>query len=127
MSRLLLVDKSAFVRSPDPARSGDDELCLCAVIRVEVLHSARSPAEYEAVEAELGAFRDLRMDGETIAIAIGAHRELATISHHGIPLPDLLIGACAQQYAADVLHVDRHYDVLARVLSFRAVRLEDGD
>jgi predicted nucleic acid-binding protein len=40
-----------------------------------------------------------------------------------VPLPDLLIAACAQQHAADVLHVDRHYELLAAVLLFRPVRL----
>ena len=39
------------------------------------------------------------------------------------PLPDLLIAACAQQHSAGVLHVDRHYDALARVFEFAAVRL----
>jgi predicted nucleic acid-binding protein len=41
-----------------------------------------------------------------------------------VPIPDLLIAACAQQHQAAVLHVDRHYDALARVLAFTPVRLE---
>ena len=38
-------------------------------------------------------------------------------------VPDLLVAACAQQHAADVVHVDRHFDVLASVLHFNAIRL----
>jgi predicted nucleic acid-binding protein len=118
---LLLVDKSAYVRGV--TASEDDELCLCAVTRLELLHSARSPADYAAADEELASFRDLRMDVETFAIALTAQRELAALGHHRVPMPDLLIAACAQQHGADVLHVDRHYDVLANVLSFRPVRV----
>lgn len=119
--RLLLVDKSAFARGPLPA-DPKDEHCLCAVTRLEILHSARSPAEYSAIEADLDCFRELRMDGETFAIALGAHRELAARGRHRISLPDLLVAACAQQHGADVLHVDRHFDTLAEVLVFTPVR-----
>jgi predicted nucleic acid-binding protein len=121
VSRLLLLDKSAYVRGPVPA-GRDDELCLCAVTRLELLFSARSAADYRLLEDDLSQFRDLRMDAETFAIARTAHRELAGSGHHRVAIPDLLIAACAQQHSADVVHVDRHYDALARILAFRAVR-----
>jgi predicted nucleic acid-binding protein len=38
-------------------------------------------------------------------------------------VPDLLIGACALQHGADVLHVDRHFDALADIFAFRSIRL----
>jgi predicted nucleic acid-binding protein len=119
---LLLLDKSAYVRGATTLDI-DGELCLCAVTRLELLYSARSPAEYAMLETDLDEFRDLRMDGETFAAAAGAHRELAERSDHRVPIPDLLIAACAQQHGADVVHRDRHYDVLASVLSFEAVRV----
>jgi predicted nucleic acid-binding protein len=118
--RLLLIDKSAYVRGPI-ATGDDDELCLCAVTRLELLYSARSSAGYATLEADLAEFRDLRMDAETFAIALGAQRELAAIGHHRVAIPDLLIAACAQQHGADVVQVDRHYDVLSRVLGFTPV------
>ena len=65
------------------------------------------------------------MDAETIAIARTAQRELAARSQHRLPIPDLMIGACAQQHQAAVLHLDRHYDTLARVLAFTPVDLRD--
>ncbi len=122
MSRLLLVDKSAYVRGV-PDEYSEDELCLCAVIRWELLYSARSPTAYATAEQGLAAFRELRMDAETFAAAGGAQRELAQTGRHRVPVPDLLIAACAQQHGADVLHVDRHFDVLATVLHFNPVRL----
>lgn len=121
--RWLLLDKSALVRGADldPALG---EPCLCAITRFEVLYSARSPRAFEQLDAELDALHELRVDAETIAIARTAERELAASSQHRVPIPDLLIAACAQQHQAAVLHIDRHYDTLARVLSFTPVRPE---
>lgn len=120
--RQLLVDKSAWVRGAKVA-DVDAELCLCAVTRLEILYSARSAADYEALDEELALFRDLRMHAETLAAAQTGQRELARAGQHRVPLPDLLIAACAQHHSAGVLHVDRHYDALARVFAFRPVRL----
>ena len=119
--RLLLIDKSAYVRGDLPVGE-DDELCLCAMTRLELLYSARGADDYAQLGQDLAAFRDLRMDAETFAIALTAQRELAARGRHRVSLPDLLIAACAQQHAAGVLHVDRHFETLADVLAFDAVR-----
>jgi predicted nucleic acid-binding protein len=120
--RLLLLDKSAYVRGGDAFGADDDELCLCAITRLELLYSARSPADFQQLETDLDGFRDLRMNAETFDLALGAQRELAARSRHRVAMPDLLIAACAQQYGADVVHVDRHFETLAEVLSFTPVR-----
>jgi predicted nucleic acid-binding protein len=118
--RLLLLDKSAYVRGGiEPAP--DDELCLCAVTRLELLYSARSKRDFQRLEEDFAEFRDLRMDAETFAVALGAQRDLALKGQHRVPIPDLLIASCAHQHGADVVHVDRHYDALARVLAFEPV------
>ena len=121
--RWLLLDKSAIVRAPDLARL-PGEPCLCAVTRFERLYSARSPRGFEELEEELDALHELRMDAETFAVARIAQRELAAGGRHRLPVPDLLIAACAHQHRAAVLHVDRHYETLAEVLGFTPVRLE---
>jgi predicted nucleic acid-binding protein len=119
---LLLADKSALERAtPETLELG--EICLCAVVRLELLYSARDRRDYADIEEQLSVFRDLRMDAETILTAVSAHRELGEKGRHRLPIPDLLIAACAQQHQAAVLHVDRHYDVLAEVLAFEPVRL----
>ena len=122
LGKLLLLDKSALERAmPEMLELG--EICLCAVVRLEMLYSARSAREYQRIESDLAAFRELRMDAETIATAVGAQRELSHRGRHRLPIPDLLIAACAQQHQAGVLHLDRHYDVLAEALSFAPIRL----
>jgi predicted nucleic acid-binding protein len=119
---LLLADKSALERAtPETLELG--EICVCDVVRLEMLYSARSPDDYMKIEDDLSVFRDLSMSAETIRTAVTAHRELGQKGRHRLPIPDLLIAACAQQHQAAVLHVDRHYDVLAEVLAFESIRL----
>ena len=120
--RWLLLDKSALVRG-GATDSALGEPCLCAITRFELLYSARSPKAFVQLETELDALHELRTDSETIEIARTAQRELATASNHRVPIPDLLIAACAHQHQAAVLHLNRHYDTLARVLEFTPVRL----
>jgi predicted nucleic acid-binding protein len=122
VARLLLLDKSAYVHGAE-AFVEEGALCLCAITRLELLYSARSPGDYRALESDLDTFRDLRVDAETVATAAAAQRELAARSQHRVSIPDLLIAACAQQHGADVLHRDRHYDVLASVLDFEPIRV----
>ncbi|HWJ49852.1 MAG TPA: PIN domain-containing protein [Solirubrobacteraceae bacterium] len=123
LGELLLADKSALERAtPDTLELG--EICVCAVVRLEMLYSARSPSDYTKIEDSLSAFRELSVNAETILTAVTAHRELGQKGRHRLPIPDLLIAACAQQHQAAVLHVDRHYDVLAEVLAFEPIRLE---
>jgi predicted nucleic acid-binding protein len=122
LSKLLLADKSALERAT-PATLDLGEICLCAVVPLEMLYSARSATDYERIENDLAAFRELRVDAETIATAVSAQRELSLRGRHRVPIPDLLIAACAHQHQAAVLHLDRHYDALAEVLSFEPVRL----
>jgi predicted nucleic acid-binding protein len=119
---LILLDKSAWVRGgADLLDYG--ELCMCGITRMEILYSVRSADDYAALEGDLAAYRDLRIDHATVSAAEAAQRELASAGQHRVSLPDLIIGACAQQHSADVLHVDRHFDVLAETFGFRSVRL----
>ena len=120
---LILIDKSAWVRADPDDIERHGEPCLCAITRLEILYSTTSPADYAAQQATLALFRDVRIDAQTITAAESAQGELATRSHHRISLPDLILGACAQQHGADILHVDRHFDVLAAVFGFRSLRL----
>lgn len=120
---LILVDKSAWVRADPDDIERYGEPCLCAITRLEILYSTASPPDYAAQQAALALFRDLRIDAQTITAAESAQGELASRAQHRVSLPDLILGACAQQHGADILHDDRHFDVLATVFAFRSLRL----
>jgi predicted nucleic acid-binding protein len=119
---LILLDKSAWVRGGAELLDYG-ELSMCAITRMEILYSARSADDYATLQGDLTAYRDLRIDHASVAAAESAQRELAATGQHRVSLPDLIIGACAQQHGADVLHVDRHFDVLAETFGFRSIRL----
>lgn len=120
---LILIDKSAWVRADPEEIERHGEPCLCVITRLEILFSATTAADYAEQQAALALFRDLRVDAHTMAAAESAQHELATRSQHRISLPDLIVGACAQQHGADVLHVNRHLNILADVFGFRSLRL----
>ncbi len=67
---------------------------------MEVLYSARTSAEFVALELELDALRILRNDRAVADAAMGAIAELAERSdgYHGVPLPDALIAAAAAEH-----------------------------
>ncbi len=119
---LTIVDKSGFVRDWGPY-VGDAEPCFCAITRMEILYSARSEADYAERAEDLDAFRDLRMDAATFVAAESAQRDLARTGELRVAISDLLIGACAQQHGADVLHRDKHFDLLAGIFGFRSIRV----
>lgn len=119
---LILLDKSAWVRGGEELLDYG-ELCMCVFSRIEILYSARSADDYVALQADLEAYRDLRVDHGTLRAAESAQRDLAISGRHRVSLVDLIIGACAQQHGAAVLHVDRHFDLLSEVFGFESIRL----
>ena len=104
----------------------DDRLWITPIVRMEILYSARSSAEYIAFEMELDGFRVLRNDRAVADAAMSAIGELAEHSdgYHRVPLTDALIAAAAAEHGGvAVLHRDTHFDKLAEVLAFENVEL----
>jgi predicted nucleic acid-binding protein len=132
----IVVDNSAWarlLRGGVPARRArawsdavtDGDVLVCEPFRLEALYSARSLEDYEQLVAELDAFERVRCDDMTWALARRAQQDLArdaSVSHRVKPI-DLLVAASAHQAAADVLHYDGDYDVIAghTGLSFESV------
>jgi predicted nucleic acid-binding protein len=88
----------------------------CAVTDLEVLFSARSPADYERIRTHQAALTALPITPEVCDRALDVQGELAAKSQHrGVSIPDLLIAACAEVNGATVLHYDSDYDLIASV------------
>lgn len=129
---LLLADKSAWERVSDP-RVRDEwtavliagRVVTCLPVRYELLFSTRDSAEYAGLEERLAALRDVAVTASAQRAAMAAQRQLSALGppHHRVPLPDLLIAAVAQEHALTVLHENRHFEQLQRVMSFGAHRL----
>ena len=132
---LFVVDTSVWWRlsvlppellRPLRAATLDDRMLITPVVRMEILYSARTSAEYAAYDAELSALRMLRNDRAVADTARSALGELAGRSdgYHRVPTADALIAAAAAEHGAiAVLHKDGHFDRLAEVLAFESVAL----
>lgn len=116
-----LVDKSALARLHLPAvdeRLGPllarGEAATCAMIELEILYSARSLLDYDAISQRRRlAYPWVPITEATFELALASQRRLATTGHHRVPIPDLLIAACAAQAGLTVLHYDGDFDIIA--------------
>jgi predicted nucleic acid-binding protein len=122
---LYLADKSALSQAAthlEVARvltgyGRDGLLATCAVIDLEVLYSAKSPAEYTEIAAlRAEAFSDLPLVPRIGVLARETRARLAEATQHrAAGVIDLLIAATAEHYGATVLHYDADFDHIAAV------------
>jgi predicted nucleic acid-binding protein len=121
---LYLPDTSALARRRSPHVRGRlvslgeaGLLATCPTVDLEVLYSARSPAEYTEID-------DLRRTGLIalpLSAAIGDRaREVQALlartgRHRGAGVVDLLTAATAEAHGATVLHYDGDFDLIAEV------------
>jgi hypothetical protein len=121
---IYLVDKSALARAHHPqARSvlqplaARLQLATCTIIDLELLYSARSPAEYRKVLGMRRAnYRTLPITQQVCDRSVEVQTALAENSQHrGASIPDLVIAACAELHDAILLHYDSDFDLVASV------------
>ncbi len=117
-----LADKSAIARLRQPLVR--DRLAplleaglvaTCPIIDLEVLYSARSPADYEAIRAERFGLTTYPLTPEVTDRALEVQRLLAGRGQHRLPIPDLLIAAAAELNDLAVIHYDADFDRIAEV------------
>jgi len=101
-----------------------DELGVCDQVRLEILWSARSPKDYDALAEELAALRAIQSDASTFERALQVQRRLAHVGglhHRSVKIADLIIASAAEAAGATVLHYDADFDRIAEVTG-QAVR-----
>lgn len=119
-----LADKSALARRQtrpevrealDPLLLGG-EIATCGIVDLEMLYSATSPATYSALADALRGMPRVPLDDDTVERALEVQAKLAEHSQHrAVPLPDLLIAACAENAGLTVLHYDADYERIAKL------------
>lgn len=128
-----LADKSALVHlgdSPDAADWADriqrGVVRIATVTRLEIGFSARSATELREgigrpplssmpVEYLTPAIEDRAVEVQTILADLGQHRAPS--------VPDLLIAAAAELASLTVLHVDKDFELIAKVTGQPVERL----
>ncbi len=123
---LLVFDTSAWNRQRDPvvlprwlATAESDLLAVCPVVALELLASARDEYKFADLDRTLSALPAAHVTRTAGAAALGASRELR--GERRVPAADYLIAAAASGRGAGVLHYDRHFDPLCRVLGIASV------
>lgn len=124
----LVLDASAWFRQRDPSVLPHFEatrdaglLASCPVAALEILVGARNEEDFAALSAALASLPQAPVTASACAAALGASAELG--GSRRLPAADYLIAAAAAERGFGVLHEDRHFDTLARVLGFASVRL----
>jgi predicted nucleic acid-binding protein len=122
---VLLTDKSAleWARRDRRARAAFLDLrsvhviAACHVTALEICYSARNLADLEALLAGQRALEWLPVSEAAMDRALEVQRLLAAQigNGHRRPIPDLIIAATAELHGAEVLHVDRDYEMIAEV------------
>ena len=125
----LVFDTSAFVRQHDPelrerwsALADAECLAICPVVALELLATARDEREHADLDLLFTTLpRRAPVTESVTAAALSASRDLR--GSRRLPAADYLIAAAAAERGFGVLHDDRHFDTLARVLPFESVRV----
>ncbi len=127
---LLVFDTSAWNRQRDPAvlprwqaTLRASLLAVCPVLALELLAGGRDEDAFAELDRTLAALPTAPVTLSAGAAAIGASRELR--GERRLPAADYLIAAAAAGRGAGILHYDRHFEPLCRVLGVESVWVAD--
>lgn len=114
-----LADKSALTRRdtrPEVREALEPlllagEVATCGIVELELLYSATSRATYRALSEALRGMPRVEVDERVVRRALEVQAMLAERSQHrAVPLPDLLVAACAERAGLAVLHYDADFE-----------------
>jgi hypothetical protein len=119
-----LADKSALTRSDTRPRVREvieplllaGRIATCGIVDLELLYSAPNPATYGELAEVLRSMPRVAVTDDTVDRALEVQSMLAARSQHrSVPLPDLLVAACAETAGLIVLHYDADYERIANL------------
>ncbi len=94
------------------------EIAGCDMVALELLHSARNPAEFALIEDGLAGLPWVQPDAadwrrvREVYRALGARPGMA---QRAVRHPDLYIAAAAERAGLTLVHYDADYDLIAEV------------
>ncbi len=117
-----LVDKSALarvhlfpVRVALEALADAGLIATCSIIDLEVGYSAKNSADHNLLIGQRRQLPLASINQDTLDRALDLQGLLAHHGSHRVPLPDLIIAACAQQHGLTVIHYDSDFDTIQKV------------
>ena len=106
------------MRAQFDARLATGAIATCAMVRLELLRTARDHTIFVAMRDDLDALRDVAMGDRVWRRATDVLERLAEagpLHHRRVALPDLLIAAAAELAELPVVHYDRDFELIAEV------------
>lgn len=92
------------------------EIATCGIVDLELLFSARDRATYRSLVEALRGMPRVPLEESSVNRALSVQAMLAERSQHrAVPLPDLLVAACAESAGLTVLHYDADFDRIAEL------------
>jgi predicted nucleic acid-binding protein len=94
------------------------EIATCDMVRLELLYSAQSAREFDALADDLSALADCPIGKAQWNRALEIYAKLAGkagLHHRAVKHADLLIAAAAEAAGIPVVHYDEDYDLIAEV------------
>lgn len=119
-----LADKSALTRRetrPEMREALEPlllagEVATSGIVDLELLYSATSRATYRALAEALRGMPRVAIEEACVKRALEVQAMLAERSQHrAVPLPDLLVAACAERAKLAVLHYDADFERIAEL------------
>lgn len=120
-----LIDTSVWHRRGNPVVTdrlaelfAADDVAITEPVRLEVLYSARSAKDYDALSKELDGLQEAPCGNAEMRRALEVQRLLgrkAALHHRSVKIPDLLVAATAELAGLTVLHYDEDYDRVSAV------------
>jgi predicted nucleic acid-binding protein len=92
------------------------DIATCAPVKLELLWTTQTSAEFERFAALVAALPQIEVDPPVWERAIDVWRQLiARGRHRQVPQPDLVTAATAEAAGVPVCHYDRHFELIAEV------------
>jgi predicted nucleic acid-binding protein len=121
-SAWIAAQRDGAVRERLVAAIDRGEVTWCWPVRYELTIDARSAADIASLDRTLEGLREVPVDRGVRRGVLATMRELAATGSHGshrFPLTDLTVAVAAQSAGLDLLHFDRHFDRLGKLLKVR--------
>ena len=94
------------------------EIATCGLVALELLRSARDATEFATLREGLDSLPVLPTGEAVWTRATDVCEALAQrgpLHHRQVPVPDLLIAATAEIAGVELLHYDRHFELIAEI------------
>lgn len=105
----------------------EGDICVCDIVRLELLSSADGAEQFDDMRAGLDALQTCPIGPAEWRRALDVYQRLAQVGadHRSIKHADLLIAAAAEARGIAVLHYDEDFDRIAQVTGQRTRWIAD--